>query len=414
MKPEPPRAGAPKQRRHIASPRVGPQRAAKINAWGLRWHPGNFRRALTYLVLAAGVLLTFGQTYGGLPYWYYRDGYVATRATVVKAPFWADAIEPNAQDGGGNAGWHIELRVGDYPFALAVSLADFDPDKNSMDKKIVPDAKRHAVGSVHPVWFYANNKKMQPQTVALRERPPALVYSRATFRSFPNLREALEDSVELLIAPAALLFVAAVYLLRSFFGKPGGDAAREQARPRIVPAGIAALVAVCAWQVNSDHPLAAHADNYVPAELEIVRAPFAEDKLTEYDDYRVLWRTWNVEARLTGKSAKDVFTIDVAGLDPRRAAWASRHSPDFSALQAGARLAVWQDTFHNFALENLGSQKPTLFWGTFLSRERWPEKYTWRHFLQDAPVATVVVAMAVLMMVVWLVPLGFRAQLPKN
>ena len=41
-------------------------------------------------------------------------------------------------------------------------------------------------------------------TVALLERPPALLVSRAAFGRFPSLMEAMENSVELLIAPGIL------------------------------------------------------------------------------------------------------------------------------------------------------------------------------------------------------------------
>ena len=410
MKQKTTRTSAQQQTRHVGTPQTGPQRAVKVNGWGLRWHAGHFRTALWLAVAAIGIICTFGQQSGALAQWFLRDAYVATRATVVKAPFWADALEPkpaNSDYSDAIAGWHIELRVGDYPFTLAVALADFDPDKNSTDQKIVPDAARFAVGSVHPVWFYANNRLKQPETVALLESPPSLLISRAAFGRFPSLMEAIENSVEVLIAPAIMLSLAAIFLVLAFFGKQGGETAGAPLGRRLMPAFFAMLIAGGAYLVNNEHPLAVHDDQYVPAEIEITRGPVPSDTLTYYRGYRVLWRTWQVQARTVGGPGQS-FTIDADGLDPRRAPWASRHSPDFSALQPGTKLAVWQSNMHSTTLGYLGSMNPVIQWETFLSRERWPEKYTPRDFVRDGPIATMVIAFALLLALVWLLPLGGR------
>lgn len=414
MKATPPRNGKEPKRRHMASPQTGPQREAKVNTWGLRWHAGNFRMALTLMALAAVVLIGFGQNTGALAQWYLRDGFVATRATVVKAPFWADALEAKTDDHTGIAGWHIELRVGDYPFTLPVSLADFDPDKISTDQKRPPDAQRYAVGSVHPVWLYADHRKKQPETVALLNSTPPLLYSRAAFKRFPSLSEAAEDSMELLIAPVLLLCVAEAYLLFSFFGKRGGDTAGPTLVGRLPVVFFIGTIAFITYLVSSEHPLDSSPERYIPAEIEILSGPFPSDKLTIYRDYRVLWRTWQVHARLTGKTTSPVFTIDVDGLDPHRVPWASRHSPDVAALQPGTKLAVWENTYHSATLQNLGSDKPIIYWETFLSRERWPDKYTWRNFVQDNPVAVVLLAGEALLLLIWLMPLGGKVVESKS
>lgn len=407
MKQKPPRTATKPVSRQAAPGQVHTRTQAQTPSWGFRWHAGHFRTALLLAVAAIGIVLTFGQQSGALAQWFLRDGYVATRATVVKAPFWADALEPKSEVSDAIAGWHTELRVGDYPFTLAVALADFDPDKNYFDQKIVPDANRFAVGSVHPVWFYADNKWKQPETVALLQSTPALLISRAVFSRFPSLSEVIENSFELLIAPVLLLSLAAIFLVLSFVGKRGADTTGAPLASRLTVAFAACLVAGGAYLVNSEHPLAVHKDQYVPAEIEITRAPFPQDKLTYYSGYRMLWRTWQVEAKLATPNAQ-VFTIDVDGLDPRRTPWASRHSPDFSALQPGTRLAVWQSNVHSSTLNNLGSMKQTIYWETFLSRERWPEKFSPRDFVKDNSIATVVIAIALLLAVVWLVPLGGR------
>lgn len=407
-----------KKTRAVKSDRIEPRQSMAAHmvaqreghGWGFRWHAGHFRTALWMIVAAIGIVITFGQQSSALAQWWLRDGYVATRATIVKAPFWADALEPkstNPDYADVYAGWHIELRVGEHPFTLAVALADFDPEKNHTDQKIVPDANRFAAGSVHPVWFYDNNKKKQPETVALMDRPPALLISRAAFGRFPNLMEAAENSVELLIAPAILLSLAVFYLLFSFWGKQGGNTAGAPLSSRAGPAFFALLVAGGAYLINNEHPLAGRAEEYTPAEIEITRAPLPVDQLTYYSGYRVVWRTWQVQAKLTTPGAQE-FTIDVDGLDPRRTTWASRHSPDFSVFQPGAKLAVWQSGFHSSNLNHLGSQKPVIYWETFLSRERWPEKYTPRDFVKDSPVAVAIMLVAIALALVWLIPLGGR------
>ncbi len=108
-----------------------------------------------------------------------------------------------------------------------------------------------------------------------------------------------------------------------------------------------------------------------------------------------------------------MFTIDVDGLDPRRAPWASRHSPDFSVFQPGNKLAVWQSDFHRTTLDNLGSVKPVIYWETFLSRERWPEKYTPRDYVKDNPIATMIIAIALLFALIALLPLGGQRVEPR-
>jgi hypothetical protein len=406
-----------KQKKARVDNRIAPRQsvaahfaAQSSQGWGLRWNAGRFRVALWLIVLAIGVVITFGQHGSALAQLWLADGYVATRATVVKAPFWADALEPkpaNADYSDAVAGWHIELRVGEHPFTLAVALTDFDPNNNYTDQKIVPDAKRFAVDSVHPVWFYDDNKRKQPETVALLERPPALLISRAAFGRFPSLMEAMENSVELLIAPGILLSLAALYLIASVWGKRGGNTAGASFAARAGPAFFAIVIAIGIYMLNNEHPLARENEQYSAAEIEITNAPFPSDQLTYYNGYRVLWRTWRVQAKLTTPGAQE-FTIDVDGLDPHRATWASRHSPDFAAFQPGTRMPVWQSSFHGSNLKHIGPMKPVIYWETFFSRERWPEKYTPRDFVKDSPVAVAAIAVALALALVWLMPLGGR------
>ena len=405
MKQKPSRVGERRAPRQAVAAHALVRVREGTHGWGFRWHGGRFRMALWLAVVAIGIVLTFAQESGALAQWFLRDGYVATRATVVKAPYWADALEATSQTDDAFAGWHIDLRVSDYPFTLAVALSDFDPDKHYLDQKSIPDANRFTLGSIHPVWFYADNKLKQPETVALLQSTPALLISRAAFSRFPTLNEALENSIELLIAPVLLLSLSAIFLVLSFVGKRGGDTAGSSLAARMTTAVVACLVAGGAIFVNHNHPLAIHEDQYVPAEIEITRAPFAEDKLTTYRGYHVLWRTWQVEAKLTAPGAQ-IFTIDVDGLDPRRVPWASRHSPDFLALQPGSKLAVWQSNIHRTTLDNPGSVKPVIYWETFLSRERWPEKYTPRDFVNDNPIATMIGTIALGIALIALLPLG--------
>jgi hypothetical protein len=405
MKQKTPRSTVKQGSRQAASPQPGVQRPATVNDYGFRWHAGRFRVALWMTVVAFAIVLTFGQQSGALAQWYLRDGYVATRANIVKAPYWADALAPKMDGNDAVAGWYIDLRVGEYPFMLPMALTDFDPDKNYQDQKIVPDANRFAVGSEHRVWFYADNKKKQPETVGLLNSTPALVISRTAFSRFPTLQDALEESTDLLIAPGILLSLAAFYLLLSLYGKRGGDTAGSTLVARLPAVFAACLVGGGAYLVNNEHPLVVHEEQYVPAEIEITRGPQPDDQLTYYAGYRVLWRTWQVQARLAGGASPE-FTIDVDGLDPRRQPWASRHSPDFAAFQPGTKIPVWQSNFYSSTLNNLGSMKPVVNWDTFLSRERWPNKYTWRDFIKDNPIAAVVVATAGLLALIWLVPLG--------
>jgi hypothetical protein len=296
-----------------------------------------------------------------------------------------------------------------------VALADFDPDKNSVDQKVVPEASRYAVGSVLPVWFYADNKKKQPETVSLLQGVPVLLLSRAAFSGFPSLGEAMENSKELLIVPGLLLSLAVLFLVASFVGKRGGNTAGPAMATRL-PFVFGALVAAGAvYLVNNEHPLAGEEHLYTPAEIEITRAPMPVDQLTFYSGYRVLWRTWQVQARLVtstppAASTPQEFTIDVDGLDPHRTPWASRHSPDFAVFQPGSKLPVWKSTFHGSSLDNLGSMKPVIFWQTFLSRERWPNRYTTQDFIKDNPVPVVVILGALVLALIWLVPLGGRRR----
>ena len=407
MKRKPSRAGDTRAPRQTVAAAALSLAQTGVHGWGFRWHAGRFRMALWLAVVAIGIMLTAGQESGALAQWLLRDGYVATRATVVKAPYWADVLEAKSQTDEANVGWHVELRVADYPFTLAVALSDFDPEKNHLEQNSIPDANRFATGSIHPVWFYADNKLKQPETVSLLQSPPALLISRAAFPRFPSLNEALENSIELLIAPVLLLSFAIIFLVLSFVGKRGGDTAGLPLASRLTTAFVACLIASGVYLVNNEHPLAAYEHQYVPAEIEITRAPIADDKLTYFRGYRVLWRTWQVEAKLTAPGAQ-IFTIDVDGLDPRRAPWVSRHSPDFSVFQPGNKLAVWQSNFHRSTIENLGSVKPVIYWETFLSRERWPEKYMPRDFVKDNPIATMVIAIALLFALITLLPLGGR------
>ena len=403
---------ATKQARNGVKPRqptTSPQAGSQKPPWGFRWHAGHFRIALWLIVAAIGIVVTFGQQEGALAQWVFRDGYVATRATVVKAPYWADALAPKPQQEEANAGWHIDLRVGDYPFTLAVGLSDFDPDRNGTDQKIIPDANRFAVGTVHPIWFYDDQHRKAPETVALLASAPALLISRAAFSRFPSLWEALENSVELLVVPACLLFIAWWYLLFSFIGRQGGNTAGSPLSVRIGPALFAFAAAGAAWLVNSEHPLASTNDQYAPAQIEITREPFPNDKLTNYRGYRVLWRTWQVEAKLDAPGGPG-FTIDVDGLDPHLVPWASRHSPDFSAFKPGTKMPVWQSSYRSADLKGVVTSKPEVQWDTFLSRERWPEKYTLRDFIKDNTIPDMIIVICIALGLVWLVPLGGRRR----
>lgn len=388
--------------------RAAPKAKAPAASWGARWHAGNFRAALCLTILAIAFALSFGQG-SVLGQWYLRDGYVATRATIVKAPFWADTLAPNNTDDA-IAGWHVELRVGEYPFTLPVALADFDPDKIYTQQGVAPAGDRFAVGSVHPVWFYDDNRKKQPETVSLLQSVPALVISRAAFGRFPSLSEAMEQDYEVLIAPAILLALAALYLFFAFFGKRWGNTSGSSFVARATWAGGACVVAVGAYLVTNEHPLASHSAEYTPAEIEITRGPLPIDQLTSYRGYRVLWRTWQVQGRLATPGARE-FTIDVDGLDPHRTTWASRHSPDFSAFQPGSKLPVWRSGLYGAKLDNPGPLKPVISWDSYLSRERWPEKYTLRDYAQDNPVGVVIIAAAMLFALALVIPLGGnRAQ----
>lgn len=82
-------------------------------------------------------------------------------------------------------------------------------------------------------------------------------------------------------------------------------------------------------------------------------------------------------------------------------------------FQPGTKMAVWQSNFHSSTLNNLGSLKPTIPWDSFLSRERWPEKYTFRDFVKDNTAATIVIALTLLMAVIWLLPLGGRREISR-
>ena len=164
-----------------------------------------------------------------------------------------------------------------------------------------------------------------------------------------------------------------------------------------------------AWFVNSEHPLASTNDQYTPAQIEITREPFPNDKLTNYRGYRVLWRTWQVEAKLDAPGGPG-FTIDVDGLDPHRVPWASRHSPDFSAFKPGIKMPVWQSSYRSADLKGVVTSKLEVQWDTFLSRERWPEKYTLRDFIKDNTIPDMIIVICIALGMVWLVPLGGRRR----
>ncbi|MBL8512772.1 MAG: hypothetical protein JNJ55_02180, partial [Betaproteobacteria bacterium] len=306
---------------------------------GWRWHPARFRMALWLVVAAIGLAATFGQS-SALVMWFLRDAYVATRATVVKAPYWADALSKEADPYGSVAGWYVDLQVADKPFTLAVAMSDFDPGKNSADKNQPPSPGRFSVGNVHPVWFMVDQQRIAARTVSLISEPPPLLISRAEFPHFPTLDEAIAESTAALTLSAALLVIAVPYLILAFVGRRN-DITPADAATRASVAFVALLIAAGIFMLNREHPLAANTEQYVPAEIEIVTLPFAVDQLTHYSGYRVVWRTWRVEARLVNPDGP-AFFIDVDGLDPRRVTWASRHSPDFDAFKPGTRMKVWQ------------------------------------------------------------------------
>lgn len=386
------------------SPKVGVVAQPPVSRGGIgwRWHPARFRVALCWVVAAIGFTAIFGQS-TALVMWFLRDAYVATRAEIVKAPYWADALDKQPDPNGAIAGWHVELTVSGKPFALAVALADFDPGGNHVQEKSPPDAARFALGTTHPAWFMDDQRKISARSVSLISEPPSLLISRNAFPRPPSLAEAAEASTDVLGVSAAMLAIAAVYLLLAFVGRREG-VADQRRTSRWTAAGAMVLIAGGTYFIGSDHPLA-HDESYLPAEIEIVRAPFASDQLTHFRGYRALWRTWRVEARMVNPDGP-VFVIDVDGLDPHRVPWASRHSPDFDAFKPGTRLPVWQSKFHSSALEGTVSSKPLLYWEAFLSRERWPEKYTLRHFVSDAPQASMVIAMCIALALVCLIPPG--------
>ncbi|MBL8520609.1 MAG: hypothetical protein JNK75_08035 [Betaproteobacteria bacterium] len=380
--------------------------ASQDMGWGLRYHAGRLRTALFFLVVAAGIVVCFGQG-GSLGAWFLRDQYVATRASVVKAPYWADALDPQPDPYGAIAGWHVDLKVADYPFSLAVALSDLDPSRNYVGKDTPPDAAKFAAGSTHPVWFYADARWKAPETVSLIERPPALLIGRAAFPRFPTLAEAFEDSDALPIVCGGALALAAIFLVLTVYGRRGGETAGEAFSVRASKGFVALLVAGGAYVINNDHPLTGDEARYVPAEIIVTREPYPDDKLSHYAGYRLVWRTWRLDARLADAKGTE-FSIDVDGLDPHRVPWASRHSPDFSALQPGTRLPVWRSPFHSSNLDGITTHKQSLYWEAFLSRERWPNRYTWREFIQDSPLAVAFMATCLALAVVFLIPLGGR------
>jgi hypothetical protein len=369
---------------------------------GWRWHPARFRVALCWVVAAIGFTALVGQ-HTALVMWFLRDAYVATRAEVVKAPYWADALDKQADLDGAIAGWHVDLAVSGKPFAIAVALADLDPGGNYVQEKSPPDAARFALGTTHPVWFMEDQTKIPARAVSLISEPPSLLVGRSAFPRLPSLAEAAEASTELLVVAGAMLAIAAVYLLLAYVGRREGVADQGRAS-RWAFASVMVLIAAGTSLIARDHPLA-HDESYSPAEIEIVRAPFASDQLTHFRGYRVLWRTWRVEARLVNPDGP-AFFIDADGLDPHRVPWASRHSPDIDAFKPGTRMPVWQSKFHSSALEGTVLSKPELYWEAFLSRERWPEKYTMRNFFNDSPQTSMFIATCIALALVCLMPLG--------
>lgn len=409
MKKRPPQKSTPNTAAQRDT-RIGAPPAARTgggHGWGPRWHAGRFRTALFLLVAAVGLVWVFGITGGPLSHWMLRDGYVATRATVTKAPFWADALDTRKDADEGVAGWYVEMTMRGLPYSVPVALGDFDPDRNQFDAKSPPDARRFAEGSVHPVWFYEDNHRKQPETVSLLQSSPVLVMSRAAFPRFPTFLEAVDSASELLVFPAILLALGFLFLLLSVWGKRGGSTAGSTFGARLVPFLFCLLVAGGAVMVNLDHPLAHRGEDFTAESIEIVRAPVASDRLTQFGGYRLLWRTWQVEARLN-KPGSNVFLIDVDGIDPRRATWASRHSPEFAAFQLGNVLPVWRAGYQTTMLDTAGSYKPVLPWDAFLSRDRWPDKYTYQNFIADNPAAVRCIALALALALILIVPLGGR------
>ncbi len=371
---------------------------------GWRWHPARFRTALGLLIVALGFVFTFGQS-SPLVMWALRDAYLATRAEVVKAPYWADALDKQPDPAGAIAGWNVDLKIPGYPFSLAVALADLDPDRNATQQAKPPDAARYAVGTRHPVWFLADQHRIAARTVSLISEPPPLLIGRAAFPRLPSLIDAMDASEELLIVLAVLGSIGLLFLILAFVGRRAGAKTDWSWSSRIGLSAVVTMIGGGVYLLNNDHPLAVSEEQYAPAEIEISTTPFAVDQLVHYRGYRVVWRTWRVEARLVNPDGPSFF-IDVDGLDPHRVPWASRHSPDLDALKSGTRIPVWQSRFHSSPLEGANLSKPQLYWETFLSRERWPQKYTWHHFISDAPQACAFVVTCLALLLVILIPLG--------
>jgi hypothetical protein len=369
---------------------------------GYCYAPTRLRAGLLLWLLAAGFTITFGFTTPSISAWLLKDGYVATRATIVTAPFWAERIGPKNTYDDAVAGWHMEIKITGHDFALPVALADFDPDGNYFEETRKPDPARFAVGKTIPVWFFAAPVYKTAQTVSLLDSAPPMVLNRAVFTQAPSLNDALHDSIGLLVVPMVLGTIGVGFFIAVPLGRSADAADSPFARRAMWAFGLG-CVAYFVYLISNDHPLADRANDFEAAEVEVLDTPRGTDSLTNVYGYRLLWRTWRVPVKILPDGP--IVLSDVDGLDPRRSAWANRFLPDGAVFAPGTRLPVWRATSQAWLYENTSGDN-IVPWHALLSRERWPEKYTWRHFVADNPSATAGIATLLAAALLVLIPLG--------
>lgn len=378
-----------------------------------RYRPGRLRFGLLVLGIGLSFFWAVWWHLTGTLQWRLQDDYIATRITVTKAPYWADAQGPPDEDGA-IAGWHIEARVGEYPFTVPMALADFDPDGIHTERKREPDSTRFAIGSKHPVWFYANGSALKPETIAYAAQAPTLIHNRVVYQRFPTFTEAVGESKVLILMLAAPIIAIGLFNVALAFARPR---TREHASDgtlavRIQLAVLFLLAALGTIYLANSHPLQGRDSWYIDNDFKVAGEPFPVDSLTMFAGVRIVWREWYVSGELAAYPG-NIVAVPVDSVIAHRQPWSSRLSPDLSELKPGASMPVWLDKSSEFMLKG-GSgtlAKPQrVQWDVVLSRERWPDKYTWRDFVREHPQVTAFSLSALLLALICLVPMPFARR----
>jgi hypothetical protein len=376
---------------------------------------GVLRTALLCLWLLATGAYTFIWCDSHMQFWRARDSVIAEHATVVREPYWADALTHTINPDVENAGWTIDMRVADHPAVMPVALADFDRQGRYLVADKPPPEDKFRVGTVLPIWFLADARRFAPASTASPLDLPVVLFNRAIWPRSTSFMAALhrawgEPSLGLYLMLWAMIAISCLSLFGLIDDAPDWSRATRLKIGLYCGLPIAVVMAIGYSTARGPTDADYQADTFT-----VVSAPAYTDRLAERSSVRVVERHWTVAGRLQ-KTSSALLTVPLEQIDPRRAPWASQFMPDLAQFHPGAVIEVWVDpalravpaTQPSHADSADGALSPAPW--SVVSRERWPNQRSFTDYVLRSERALGGVVSLLLLLGVILIPLRRRRK----